>query len=278
MLPTQHRPAQNHPFYLWRPPLATSDAPRPGESITGMVTLPLADIQRRLLDRLAGAAIEPSERGRDEVRDQADETADRMYTELLDLVRDAVIERLDRSLAEVRLAVVSALEAPQPAAETAPPPEMVETAEPSLRGRLRVALGAVEPAIAEYAPVEQALEPPTGDVQYEGTVRLNVQTFGAARPMMMFLGQLSQNPQLRVLRMEGSGRFGGVDVALSLMSRLPLKTVLRDLPCVRQVTETEAEVTPSGPPLLSVHLEGKPDSVVANENDPSVYPAPRTQS
>ena len=75
----------------------------------------------------------------------------------------------------------------------------------------------------------------TDDGLYEGTVRLTVVSSGPVKSLLSFVGELRQNPQLRLLRLIANQRSESMNIWLGLREPLDLITVLGDISEVSQV-------------------------------------------
>ena len=82
---------------------------------------------------------------------------------------------------------------------------------------------AMDPATIEV-PASIAL--PGDDENYEGAVKLVVETTGAIKNMADFVNALRENPGIHLLRMVSNSRRDGMDVWLRLREPNPLRTTL----------------------------------------------------
>ncbi len=91
---------------------------------------------------------------------------------------------------------------------------------------------------------------------YEGTVRLMITTTGAISGLLNFVGELREDPQLRLLRLIANHRKEGMDIWLGLRQPLSLRTVLLNMKGVSQVTMDDDSASGDNEPRLIVVLSG----------------------
>ena len=91
---------------------------------------------------------------------------------------------------------------------------------------------------------EETPEEPSGQDQdqangenYEGAVKLIVETTGAIKDMLAFVDALREHPQFQLLRMVSNAQRDGMDVWLRLREPNPLRTTLLE---AKGVTNVEA--------------------------------------
>ena len=92
-----------------------------------------------------------------------------------------------------------------------------------------------EPVNETYDELNDGLDDEQDDGLYEGTVRLTVVSSGPVKSLLNFVGELRQNPQLRLLRLIANQRSESMDIWLGLREPLDLITVLGDISEVSQV-------------------------------------------
>ncbi len=101
--------------------------------------------------------------------------------------------------------------------------------------------------------------PTASDENYEGAVKLVVETTGAIKNMVEFVDSLRENPQFHLLRMVSNSRRDGMDVWIRLRSPDPLRTTLLATTGVSKVEAVESsELDPetgAETPILKVSLE-----------------------
>ncbi len=85
----------------------------------------------------------------------------------------------------------------------------------------------------------------------DGAIRLTVRTPGSAGLVVLFVRALSQHPQVRFARMEGSVRDTAVEMLLTLTAPVPLTALLQDMPGVNSVRH----VCKAGSEASSSHME-----------------------
>lgn len=80
------------------------------------------------------------------------------------------------------------------------------------------------------------------DELYHGTVRLRVITHGNMQPVVSFVEELCQRPEIRLLRLTGDARREGVEIALALREALPLQRLLGAMRTVSEPAAVSAGV------------------------------------
>ena len=84
-----------------------------------------------------------------------------------------------------------------------------------------------------------------GEENYEGAVKLVVETAGEIRNLVKFVGSLRENPQFHLLRVVSNARRDGMDVWLRLRGPNPLRTTLMAGGGVSRVEASEdSEIDP----------------------------------
>ncbi|MCH8191760.1 MAG: hypothetical protein IIC80_10470 [Chloroflexi bacterium] len=182
-----------------------------------------------------------------------------LQVRLLHMVRQEVVRLLDDAVACVEQAA-------------APPAGTVE-AEPGLARPQDEAYDTVRPLASpsgtpgasgtqENGPADPAgtttLQSAERDHEFEGIVRISVQPNGATRRAIHFLNAIAQQPQVRLLRLQGSDKDECVDVWLSLAEPLPMKSLLLALDGVRRVEESADAGETADEPTLTVYLGEEP--------------------
>ncbi len=101
--------------------------------------------------------------------------------------------------------------------------------------------------------------PTASDENYEGAVKLVVETTGTIKNMVEFVDSLRENPQFHLLRMISNSRRDGMDVWIRLRSPDPLRTTLLATAGVSRVKAVESsEIDPetgAKTPILMVSLD-----------------------
>ena len=92
------------------------------------------------------------------------------------------------------------------------------------------------PETADASPTT----PGESDENYEGAVKLVVETTGAIKNMVDFVDSLRENPQFHLLRMVSNARRDGMDVWIRLRSPNPLRTTLLATTGVSNVQAVES--------------------------------------
>ena len=100
---------------------------------------------------------------------------------------------------------------------------------------------------------EAALDP---EEIFEGVVKLLVDSDRCVKQVVHFVNNVSQKPELRLLRLEGANQEEGVEIMLGLTEPLPLVKILLEIEGVEAVTAA-SQATASDHRSLSVLL--KPD-------------------
>ncbi len=98
----------------------------------------------------------------------------------------------------------------------------------------------VESASVESASVEYAsasLESAT--VEYEGTVRLLVESSGSVKKMIRFVDELRQHPLFRLMRLNANPSKEGMEILLRMREPVQLKGILLQLENVSAVEEVD---------------------------------------
>ncbi|MBM3942908.1 MAG: response regulator transcription factor [SAR202 cluster bacterium] len=91
---------------------------------------------------------------------------------------------------------------------------------------------------------------------YEGVVRVSLEAAASLRQVMLFVGQLRQNPQFRLLRLAANqSSKNGMDIWLSLRQPVALKKVLTEMGDVSQVTASQEPEKAGGERRLTVLLK-----------------------
>ena len=115
-----------------------------------------------------------------------------------------------------------------------------------------------EPTAEEPAELEQ--ESPVAvsaashlDELYEGVVKLTVDSDGRVKQVVHFVNAISQKPELRLLRLEGTNHEEGVEILLGLTEPLALIRSLIDIEGVEGV-EADVEASTDDQKVLSVTL------------------------
>lgn len=94
---------------------------------------------------------------------------------------------------------------------------------------------------------------PHTEENYEGVVKLIVQTAGEIKNMLKFVGTLRENPQFHLLRVVSNSKRDGMDVSLRLRRPTPLASVLLSTSDVSQVeTLEEFEIDPESGAEMSI--------------------------
>ena len=100
--------------------------------------------------------------------------------------------------------------------------------------------------------------PSAAEENYEGAVKLIVETQGEIKNLVKFVGSLRENPQFHLLRVVSNSRRDGMDVWLRLRGPNPLRTTLMAGGGVSQVEASEdSELDPESGvemPILRVSL------------------------
>ncbi|MCH8988346.1 MAG: response regulator [Chloroflexi bacterium] len=101
--------------------------------------------------------------------------------------------------------------------------------------------------------------PTASEENYEGAVKLVVETTGTIKNMVQFVDSLRENPQFHLLRMISNARRDGMDVWIRLRSPEPLRTTLLATAGVSKVRAVESsEFDPETGvemPILKVSLD-----------------------
>ena len=114
------------------------------------------------------------------------------------------------------------------------------------------------PSQAEHALTSEDVGQPVHDDEiYEGTIRLNVRSEGSMGSLIGFVHRLGENPDCRILRLEGDARKNGVEAWLFLRQPLSLSEWLGAMEGVIRVSATRGrDLTPgSSDPPLTVMLD-----------------------
>lgn len=142
-------------------------------------------------------------------------------------------------------------EQPEPAAQADAPkaPEATATEAP-VATETPAQEREIEPAAqteSSVATLEAATEEPAAEAAspssditdediFEGVVRINVESNQNVRQVVHFVNDISQKPELRLLRLEGANQEDGVEILISLTEPLPLGKILREINGVEKVT------------------------------------------
>lgn len=101
--------------------------------------------------------------------------------------------------------------------------------------------------------------PTASEENYEGAVKLVVETTGTIKNMVQFVDSLRENPQFHLLRMISNARRDGMDVWIRLRSPEPLRTTLLATAGVSKVRAVESSEfdpeTGAEMPILKVSLD-----------------------
>ena len=101
--------------------------------------------------------------------------------------------------------------------------------------------------------------PTASEENYEGAVKLVVETTGTIKNMVQFVDSLRENPQFHLLRMISNARRDGMDVWIRLRSPEPLRTTLLATAGVSKVKAVESSEfdpeTGAEMPILKVSLD-----------------------
>ena len=101
--------------------------------------------------------------------------------------------------------------------------------------------------------------PTASEENYEGAVKLVVETTGTIKHMVQFVDSLRENPQFHLLRMISNARRDGMDVWIRLRSPEPLRTTLLATAGVSKVKAVESSEfdpeTGAEMPILKVSLD-----------------------
>ena len=113
----------------------------------------------------------------------------------------------------------------------------------------------IEQPVVNQPVIEQpAPQQPADGEMYEGTTRLMVSTPGPVRNLINFVGELRQNPQFRLLRLVANQQQEGMDIWLGLREPMPLRSLLREIEGVSEVTPPPDVATPENERRLNVLL------------------------
>ncbi len=101
--------------------------------------------------------------------------------------------------------------------------------------------------------------PDDGEVNYEGAVKLIVETAGEIKNLVKFVSSLRENPQFHLLRVVSNARRDGMDVWLRLRGPNPLRSTLMAGGSVSRVEASEdSDIDPESgveTPILRVSLD-----------------------
>ena len=92
------------------------------------------------------------------------------------------------------------------------------------------------------------------DENYEGGVKLVVETKGTIKDMVEFVDALRENPQFHLLRMVSNARRDGMDVWLRLRQPIPLRATLLSAAGVSKVETMGPTESEPGTPVFKVSL------------------------
>ena len=137
----------------------------------------------------------------------------------------AVLRRTSNSRSA---AVVSRPAADEPDLSFLDPPAEQEENPTEIRSKLKA--GFEDPSFINIDATKGSNGSSSDAIQaeenYEGVVKLIVQTTGEIRNMLKFVGTLRENPQFHLLRVVSNSRRDGMDVSLRLRRPTPLSTTL----------------------------------------------------
>ena len=128
-----------------------------------------------------------------------------------------------------------------------------ETADFSPQGPVSEPSAPLQPSTATEQESEGA-----DDEVYQGDVKVNVKAKGHLKEMMRFLNQLSNNPQMRVVRLLGA--YDAVTIWLGLRRPVNLKEIISRMEGVSEVTTRRERTPKESTPALEVVLAGSPSS------------------